>query len=502
LAGKGQANGLPSLGRNGIILTRFKINPSKGEHLPLPVVMRIQKALITTFLFLLVLTFPCKNLFADESQHLSGYHSDYGIKLYNEQRVDLAVNEFVQALFYDSSNVTAKTYLRQAISRFFSEKRGEALQLLRLVDLVEYVDFLKSQSRSVSAGNEALLNFLKIHNVTVPLLGQGITLPTFPIDDTAFETTLKKLDFPRFTALFMEQKQLWTEYLENLQAVSKELRQLKAKTIASLASSKNDEHVNAVASQIQDIKSQMREKDKMIRLQQEGLAYLREELLTARGNFEQIQKKFQETDKKITDVTHQLAGMSLERYQRDKLLADKEARVNELETVIRDNGERWNLSQRIMQEKEERIRSLETQTLELQKNGPSTETTAIASPADAQTESNSQKILALEEQMQNLNDKYLLIEARLQAKDQEIAKLQETVAVKENRLTDFERAFVSKDNKLIELNGIVQIYKGKLENAISSLREKEETLKRLEERLNSVKESNPFHDSLGFAQHE
>ena len=200
-----------------------------------------------------------------------------------------------------------------------------------------------------------------------------------------------------------------------------------------------------------------------------------------------FRQRLKQTDKRITELTRDLAGMSLEAYEKNKAIADRDEFIAELKNVLTDTKERLSLVQRIIQEKDKHVQKLKKQVSDLQTvvskeadpasiNILKNDMSDLQAKLQTQSESSRSQIALLEQKINDINAKYTELELLVKAKENEIFQLRETVIAKDNKIRNFNNIFTLKDNKLMELRGIVQIYKGKLTDTTSDLKSKEEKL--------------------------
>ena len=98
--------------------------------------------------------------YAEDPRFLSAYHSEYGLKLFNDENYDLATERFAKAFLLDPNNQIAKETL-QKIAAEKARLGSSGLKILRFIDQVEYIDFLTARYQGLTEENSRLLEFLR-----------------------------------------------------------------------------------------------------------------------------------------------------------------------------------------------------------------------------------------------------------------------------------------------------------------------------------------------------
>ncbi len=159
-----------------------------------------------------------------------------------------------------------------------------------------------------------------------------------------------------------------------------------------------------------------------------------------------------DTDKKIAELTHDLAGMSLDLYERQTLVRKKDERIIALEKNLKDIQGRLKLSQRLIDEKDKNIDALKKGVLD---------TNLSLEPGDAGKipAADLVRIQDIERKFKSLKKQYTYLKKRMDIRDKEIN----------------------------QLYGITDIYRWKLHETYADLQKKEERLDHLEQQLRELK---------------
>lgn len=396
----------------------------------------------------------------------------------------------------------ANTHAIQELKKVFTDlddwSSSERLHLSRFIDIADYCNFLILRINYLSKNNLLLHAFIlknSSHDVQlvesaneVYLQSQKLTEKSttdVSAGDKAYVSG--KIFLNDATEALLQKRDDFLQKLEYMQMSNRDLRNLKREVISNISSKKEQQRSSNINSQIDEIKKHLQEKNKALISQENDLLKFNQQLQMVQLKFEMVQQRLKQTDKKIIELTRDLAGVSLEAYAKNKVIADHDEFIEELKNVVTDTRERLNLVQRIIQEKDNHIQELEKEVFGLQtvvSNETDPESITILkndmsdlhAQLQAQFESSRSQIARLEQKMKDINDQYAEIKLLVKVKENEISQLRETAIVKDSKIKTFNKVFALKDNKLIELKGIVQIYKEKLTDTTSDLKSNEEKL--------------------------
>jgi chromosome segregation ATPase len=442
---------------------------------------------------------------AEDPRFLSSYHSEYGLKLLNESKYDLAVERFARAFLLDPQSKTAKESL-QKIAGEQSYSGSKGLKILRFIDQVEYIDFLTSRYQGLVEENGRLLQYLqdnqnlakdtalleKFNAVEGQIKAKPSALPRVGLIGFAGDEA-KSMDLNALISQLAQERTDLAKEVGFWEDQNNQLRSLR-KTVLFANSAENP----AVAaekykSQLDEVADRVKDKDELLSVQQQNIEYFKTELAAVRSDFTSLQDKFKNTDVKISELTNKIAGMSAEIFEKNKIIIEKEDLAASLQKDLGVANEKINLVQRIIQEKDDRISALEKEMATVQTSAAST-----GHPADSQVlkvqsdlkdfevqfkeqmEKSRERIVSLEVQYADLTTKYEALLQDTQAKDAQVAALKNTVTQKNVLANQYKDAFLQTDEKANQLIGMIEIYRGKLSEVKQHLSSKEDELRQLQ----------------------
>ncbi len=467
--------------------------------------MEYKKLFRTAIVLTCFATAFCHSASADDPRYLSAYQSEYGLKLYNDGKIDLAVERFIKALLLDPENKTAKESLRRIGDEMTSTANPRALKVSRFIDQIEYFDFLDIRYRSLMEENKRLFEFAHNKSVKDPSFDEkiqaiqsrqtdhSVALPSvgivgFTIDDN------KSTDLDGIIASLTRERQLLVAEISFWEGQNKDLRSLRR----SLLRQGPVETVATYKSQLEELKSRGAEKDSLLTSQSQNIEYFKTQLVKVRENFDTLQEKFKVTDARITELTKRIADMSMEILEKNKAVQEKESYATHLQKEIADANEKMNLVQRIIQEKDDRIVSLEKEMAQVHLAVTSESSVDGVQSAQlkadlkkfeelfkSQMEKNRDRIIGFEIQFTDLSQKYQSLVEDIQAKDSQIVLLKDDSKKKDVSIRQYREAFMTTNDKANELIGMVEIYRAKLAETKKSLIMKEEELRQMQKEITS-----------------
>ncbi len=463
------------------------------------------------------LTF-CRVLWAEDPHFLSAYHCEYGLKLYHDGKMDFAIERFVKALLLDPENKTAKDSLRKISAEIVPSSNSRVLEITRFIDQIEYFNFLDLRYRSLTTENSRLFEFVRKNFPKDPILAQkvqtiesrqadrSVVLPSvgelgFASDDN------KKTNLPDVILNLSRQRQLLLEQISFWEEQNNDLR-LVRRSILSQGSAENPLVVaNKLKSQLSEVENRTAQKDDLLATQHQNIEYFQSELSSVRDNFYQLQQQFKTTDLKIGELNKKLAEMSIEIFEKNKIIAQKEDYAAKLQREISEANEKMNLVQRIIQEKDDRIASLEKEmsALHLAVNSglSSSDPQVVQLKSDfknfeeqfkSQMGKSRERIISLEIQFADLTQKYQLMAEEIQAKDLQIGYLKEDANKKDVSISQYRNAFLTTNEKANELIGMLDIYRNKLAETKQALITKEQELTQFK---NASTKPTPINEDAG-----
>ncbi len=465
-------------------------------------------------LFCFVVSFS-KTVLADDPHFLSAYHSEYGLKLYNDGKIDFATERFVKALLLDPQNATAKEFLRKISDQSSLRATPESLKTLRFIDQIEYFNFLDLRYRSLTAENSRLLEFVRNNFAKDPTLSQQlnaiesaqtdhpVALPSVGI--VGFETDENKaINMDEILANIGRQKEFLLSQISFWEEQNNQLRVLRRSIVAQGNAQAPVVIADKLKSQLSELENRTVQKDNLLATQNQNIEYFQSELSNVRENFSQLQERFKSTDLKISELTKKLAEMSMVILEKDKNLKEKDTYAAKLQQQISEANEKMNLVQRIIQEKDDRIALLEKEMSQISINvnaqSSSSNPEVVQLKKDfklfqeqfkLQMERSRERIIGLEMQFVDLTEKYQALVLDIQTKDFQISLLKGDLNKKDVSINQYREAFLSTNEKANELIGMVDIYRAKLLETKETLLLKEKELNQLKGQI--VQEAPDIH---------
>ncbi|MCB9757898.1 MAG: hypothetical protein H6753_05700 [Candidatus Omnitrophica bacterium] len=479
--------------------------------------MNFRKSVGVIIILCLIALNYCQLVSAEDPRYLAAYQSEYGLKLYHDGEVDSACERFVRALLLDPENTTAKDTLRKISNQITPQSHLKALRISRFIDQIEYFNFLDLRYRSLIEENKRLLEFASIHSEKEPSLidkirqiekmqlDRIIALPSVSIVGYASDDE-KIIDLDNMVLTLTKERQPLLREIGFWKGQNDQLRELRRLILNQVSRVTTDLASNNYKSQWDDIQVRLNQKDDLLTTQQQNIEYFQSELSSVRASFDQLQERFKNTDLKISELTKRIADMSMEVFEKDKLLAQKDKYANELQKEVNEANEKMNLVQRIIQEKDDRIVSLEKEMSRIQmmvNSGDSAANKEVTQfktdfkefevQFNLQMEKSRDRIIGLEVQLADLSQKYQLLLTDVQAKNSQIVSLNRNLEQRNISAAQYREAFLTTNQEVNKLIGMVDIYRTKLVEAKQTLISKEAELNRLNQQKG--KEDSMIHSS-------
>ncbi len=448
--------------------------------------MKYKNCLGVWFLVLAVMLCFSNVVAASDPRFLSAYHAEYGVKLYNDGKINFSIERFIKALLLDSENVTAKDFLRKISQQGSSVLADRSVKISRLVDQIEYYNFLNLRCQSLISENSRLLTFIDKNLAKVPSLGQKVdAIKSAQADNPGIWPSVGKVGFENddtkdinideIIMNFGQQKELLLSQIRFWEEQNNQLRLLRRSLLAGANSQNSVVVADKLKSEMVEIKNRAQEKDELLATQNQNIEYFQSELSNVRENFNLLQERFKSTDSKISDLTKKIAEMSMVILEKDKILDEKDLYAAKLQREMNEATEKLNLVQRIIQEKDDRISSLEKEAAQISKNINSqagsvdpqiaelkTDLKLFEEQFKAQMEKSRDYIIDLRMQFVNLTQKYEVLVENMYAKDFLISALEGDLIKKDSVIEQYRDAFLITNQKANELLGMVDIYRSKL----------------------------------------
>ena len=224
---------------------------------------------------------------AEDPRFLSAYHSEYGLKLLNDEKYDLAVERLAKAFLLDPKNKTAKESL-QKIAAEQSRQGSRGLKILRFIDQVEYIDFLTARYEGLTEENARLLQFLrnsknlandallleKFHTVETQISLKPSALPRVGLIGFAGDET-KTIDLSSLTNQLADERADLAKEVVFWEERNNQLRDFRKKVL--FQNSAENPTVVAVKykSQLDEVARRVVEKDQLLTVQQQNIDYFK-----------------------------------------------------------------------------------------------------------------------------------------------------------------------------------------------------------------------------------
>lgn len=431
--------------------------------------------------------FSAATVHADTIQRLSASparggasHLQDGERFY-EQRKDLkAADRFVRVLLLDPASRRARERLQEMLKDSAVLSQHQRLQLQRFVDLVDYHQFLLNRMDGLFADSRQYS--MQIRHLLAPSrfsveLTQTIDRAGQIAKETAqYRRIWMSDDIPSvlpMDAIFAKLDMTIQRLEEQHRKLTKVCTQLRQQHLAA-----RNSKTPVVPSKAK--KGSPSGTERPLTGHQKRIQDFRGELKTVKREFEVLQKKFEETNARVAEVTSSLAEVSLELFEKEKVIADKDSQMSQLGEQLQETRERMNLVQRIIQEKDQHIQVLQADIRALQslaEHGEGQAGTAAFNPEDGG------RLADMQKQLNELSDKYNFLVDKIQERDLAIAQLRGTIAERNEQIDHVHQAVKTQEEEIGLLNGIVQIYQGRLVDVYSSLKEKEEEMNALQWQL-------------------
>lgn len=358
-----------------------------------------------------------------------------------QQPID-AIKHYVQALLFDPSHSEAKSSLRKIASSYDDEFLKYRMKVYRIQELLDYISFVKQQISSFPEGNV-------------------IVKETFDVDGGQDRSGLDGI----IEYLALTKRKLVDQYL----------------ALQSRPADGTPRTKTAVAAKPADGQSK------------ETLGILQFQMDRLRQEVNDLQEGASRSEKRIAELTSQLAQKSLDIYEKNTQLVQQKDGYSALQNSLQEAQERLNLVQRIMQEKDSRIQTMERDVKTLQAFAEQyhaindadvqslrKEFSTLQRELIEQISISREKIGAMEGVLALQEKRMTSLSIAAQAKGKRIAHMNQTLVQKNQKIKQREQIIGWQGERLTESGGIVEIYKAKLHETNTMLQEKIERIRELE----------------------
>jgi chromosome segregation ATPase len=402
----------------------------------------------------------------------------------------------LNSLIKNVSNTQALLELQQHLVEN-QEESQERMQLQRFTELAEYCGFLETQIRDYRRQQETLMAFVADH----PLISKEFKSAVQAIrqEFTQKEVVFKKqlatehppsAQLEAYVAALAKQRDILIARLDVLRDVNSRLREIKGQAVRALNASVVQENSSNWKKRVDEIQRESEDKNETIAKQEALIRELTHDLGELETQFNNLNQTLVATNQELNSLRTEFAGLSLEVYDKETSLATALLKTETLQTYITDLEERLMLARHLITEKEERIHLLESGSdsqqglvksnsmLQTEPQNPELDLTTVKPVLEAGNPAENWEV-----QIKDLQQKVAHFETELVSRTDENRHLAEQLQIQEDRVKVFSLIFLSKDQKLMELNGILQLYKGKLADVSSVLQKREAQMQHLEEQM-------------------
>ncbi|MDP2654297.1 MAG: hypothetical protein Q8Q08_09725 [Candidatus Omnitrophota bacterium] len=431
------------------------------------------------------------------------------MKLFEKGDREPAANQFVDALLWDPANPIARKNLQVILKMDSFLSKKSANDLSHFLELAEYLSFLEKRLADVKGESQGLSRDLWVAAQQNPAVRENIGLITgTPVPSAAPDVAEIRKQCPpkvahlsKINALLEARKQALLKELASHETSREQLQALRRQVLPLIGPEQRNGPMGKVY-------AEMAEKDRVMQEQKSRLTSLNAELEQVRRSFDELKTRIESTDRRVLDLTQKMAGVTLESFEKDKLLADKNGEILAIRQKLTDTEERLMLVQKIIKDKDSRIGELEDQV------------TSVRTDIDRGTAANDSDVKALQREMAALQEKFREQELRsrekiqglelsLRSLDAQYGRLAAESADKELRIAALQRdlkqkgremlsligAFESQGEEIGELTGVVEIYRHKLSETHGQLLDRDYQLDLLERQFEDLQERlNKFHE--------
>ena len=363
-----------------------------------------------------------------------------GKKCYQQGDIQGAIDHFARALLLDQPNKTARENMI-LISAWSSLPAAQRIQLFLSEDLIVFNEKLEKRLNFLTAQRDALTTSLIQQNYPQALIDQKFQAirdrSLFSTDDhgagVSSASTLEALN----RSLITEKERLSRE----LSCVREQLAWLRP-----VGSSRREPLGLRNEPQQPDTQVSRRQKVNDPGEAWQQIAGVREGLSELRQQVEALQQDVKHKDDKITALTKQVVEFSLKLTEREMILSEKVNAFGSLHEAYADLQSRLELGQKIFEEKNAQIQSLQEGLAALQADTAihTKEINSLIAAKD-QALDEWERILAI------YQGKLKDTTGRIEAKDNDISALQEQLVSVSTKLFEKETALEKTKQKLVSL---------------------------------------------------
>ena len=467
-----------------------------------------------------------------------------GIAYYKKGNIADAINYFSRALLLDPHNNIAQKNLARLSSQVNINTK-QKVNLLLFEDLLDHIKDLKKKINYYELKRNSLEKDLTFLEYNKKILNEEmLTIKNHIVNTKELTPNEEKVQYSNQENpleivniwLKFEKEQLFSKilYLQKqcarLREISKEfaqsklnegkakahiqtktvVRMPKPETIIAVDSENNTTSLDYVTNASDFIDEQQRE-----------IKDFQAELISVNSHVNKLENNISEKDERAEDLSDQIVDYALKLTEKENILSDKVKNLVALNEELSDLQARLDLGQRIIAEKDKTISDLQYKIDKLDPDNAETinetidddanislandkklielndtlegyrqklrDTEEIIAENNNSLDSLTDKLVNLQEQVENGRRTIIIGKRTITAKDKQISALKRTIdslrAKKDTGRETLKIIISEKDDQLNELNNILGVYRAKLSEANNTLKTKDANTTTLEEQL-------------------
>lgn len=444
---------------------------------------------------------------AQQPQQMSERVFEQGAVKFSKKDLPGAVRSFIQALLLNPEYRPAQSMLRQMSRDKHNFGTDQRLQISRFLGLIDTLDFAQKYIRQVHAQNITLIQFIQ-KNAAEDHDYSGLQTEIQPLQalnelyevQTVFNSQWKQSDFQltRINEQLSIIKNDRLDLLKKIQDIHCRLWKKKQDIILATAQERQIDLSTAFTNKIHHLEKRFQVQQQRLNQQDSLIGTLTRQLNSMQQNYSALQLEYLKLTRQSNSSTQQLAKVSLELFDKDRILADQIQQNNLLKDQILDIEQRTSLTQEILREKDQQINALMSQ---LAKDPAMQEASAVLPATMGPVNQQPDRLRSMEREIHQLRRQYEMAARHLKKQDRRIQELERALSTRDLTIAEMQRTFMQQQTRLSELNGILAIYKLKLSKAqqptIDSAVEAVLTTNPSVMRKQFVDRNLPLHDRFG-----
>ena len=470
----------------------------------------MRKFIITAFLlsFIGAGLVHSERIFAEEKYSLVTFYLTKGERFLEKEDYLSAMDQFLIVTLLDPSHKQAREYLSQPGMTAVLHGQYDQYKLKKFLDLADQTDFLDSRIAYLDDSNDRLFTFIEKNNLVRDQNRENFEALASMVkprrDISAIAAKLEQIrdshgveTLGLAIKMMLDQKDQSLEMLKTKQEINSQLRSLKQKLLDKEIARQKMEPVATTDQNVGRLREQLTEKQMQIENQNKQIQSLRGELKEVQLEFGDFQRKMSNTDQKLAELTKELAGMSLDVFGKQKIIDNKDAMIQQLSDQLKESQAQLQLVQGIIEEKDGRIAEFQEQLVRLEERVKSGESVYQA-PAFGEIPVPDQAgpvlfpmgtdgpVAAFEEKLDALTVKYQTLEDAVKEKESQIAQLNQLVGLLDRKIISYRQSHAKKEQELVQVRGMLEIYKGRLEDTCEILKKRDLYILQIEQQLRGL----------------